>query len=483
VTLYLILALVCACAVRAFAGWRVGIVLMIALAAVQDPLRKLVPGTPGWLVLITAPVFAAAVIGSMTHKRAWWREFRRQHRSIARALLLLCVLSLPAAVLSATYSSGSWMLTMLGFFSYSVIFLAMIAGFHYARGERDLRRLLVVYSLLHGAMLSGAMFEYFHVFAGSPLIGSRALGYEWIRWGHGYTVDMVSGFYRSADVMGWHAAAVAMISVILALTAKGARKGAWFTLAMFATVALLLCGRRKMVYMVPVFLACFGFIFWQAGRAARVVALAAFLCLPIASVVVVGDWIGEGSANIRYYRGDGLQQDAFQSIRDQGFSSVVETYRQTGVLGAGLGFATPGSHHLNVSRPRVWQESTTSRIMVELGVPGAIGFLIVMLAISMKLWRVAISQLRANTSSSVYVGGLVAFFMANVGSLVVSGQILADPFIAAFLGFLVGVTLSVPRLDQRVWLLLPAPATHQLAWRPLAVADVAIMDDLRALPW
>jgi hypothetical protein len=456
---------------------------MIALAAVPDPLRKLVPGTPGWLVLMTAPVFAAAVIGSLTHQRGWWTKFRSQHRNIARALLLLFVLSLPAAVLSATYSSGSWLLTILGFFSYSVIFMAMIAGFHYARGERDIRRLLVAYCLLHGVMLSGALFEYLHVFSGSRLIGSRALGYEWIRWGHGYTVDMIAGFYRSADVMGWHAAAVAMISVILALTARGSRRWAWFALSMFATVALLLCGRRKMVYMLPVFLVAFGFIFWQAGRAARVIALAGFLCLPIASIVFVGDWIGEGSANIRYYRGEGLQQDALQSIRGQGFSSVVETYRQSGMLGAGLGFATPGSHHINVSRPRVWQESTSSRIMVELGVPGAIGFLFVMLAISLKLWRVAISQLRANTSSSVYVGGLVAFFMANVGSLVVSGQILADPFIAAFLGLLVGVTLSIPRLNRRLWLLLPVPAPRRPGWRPLAVADVAIMDDLRALPW
>jgi hypothetical protein len=479
----LILALVVVCAVRALAGWRVGFVLVIAVAAVQDPLRKLVPGTPGWLVLMSAPVFAAAILGSLGSQRGWWRDFRRENRKIARALMLLCLLSLPAAILSATYSSGSWMLTLLGIFSYSVIFLGMIAGFHYARGERDLRRLLVAYCLLHGVMLSGAMFEYFHIFSGSLLLGSRALGYEWIRWGHGYTVDMIAGFYRSADVMGWHAAAVAMISVILALTAKGARRWGWFALAMLAAIALLLCGRRKMVYMLPVFLVAFGFIFWQAGRAARVLALAGFLALPLASVAIVGDWIGEGSANIRYYSGEGLQQNAMESIRGQGFSSVVETYRQNGMLGAGLGFATPGSHHIGVSRPRVWQESTSSRIMVELGVPGAIGFLLVMLGVAMKLWRVAIAQLRANTSASVYVGGLVAFFMANVGSLVVSGQILADPFIAAFLGFLIGVTLSVPRLDRRLWLALPAPERQVRQWAPLAVADNAIMEDLRALPW
>jgi O-antigen ligase len=101
---------------------------------------------------------------------------------------------------------------------------------------------------------------------------------------------------------------------------------------------------------------------------------------------------------------------------------------------------------LKVERPRVWQESATSRILVELGVPGTIGFLIVMVAIVFNLWRVAMSQLRARTPQSAYAAGLLAFFLANVGSLTVSGQILADPFIAAFLGFLVGMTLAVVRL-------------------------------------
>lgn len=479
------LGLVAVCAVRALAGWRTGILVMIALAAVQDPLRKLVPGTPGWLVLLTAPVFVAVVIGSASQRRGWWTDFRREHKSIAEALILLCVLALPAAAMSATYSNGSWKLTLLGAFSYSVIFLGMIAGFHFARGERDLRRLLVAYALLHGFMLLGGVLEYLHMFSGSRVIGSRALGYEWIRWGHGYTVDMISGFYRSADVMGWHAAAVAMVSLILASTSSGTRRWTWLGLSVLGLVALLLCGRRKMVYMLPIFLLSFGFIFWQAGRAGRVIALMGFLAIPLAGVAVVGDWIGEGSANIRYYRGEGLQQHAWESIRGQGFSTMIETYRQNGVLGAGLGFATPGSHHIAAARPRIWQESTSSRVLVELGVPGAIGFLLVMLTIALKLWRIVRSQLRTHAALSVYLGGLVAFFMANVGSLVVSGQILADPFIAAFLGFLVGVALSIPRLGRRSLVARESgriPAAPP-AWMPVSHADRQVVDDLRMLPW
>jgi hypothetical protein len=59
---------------------------------------------------------------------------------------------------------------------------------------------------------------------------------------------------------------------------------------------------------------------------------------------------------------------------------------------------------------------------------------------------VTIAQAKLKTPQSPYASGLLAFFIANVGSLTVSGQVLADPFIASFLGFLVGLSLSVVRL-------------------------------------
>jgi len=486
--LFLMLGLAAVCAAIALRGWRRGFLLMIFLAAVQDPLRKLVPGTPGWLVLLTAPVFVAAIFTSAARTRNWWSEFRRYNPSISRSMLLLALLSMPAAALSASYSSGSWMLTVLGAFSYSVIFLALVAGFHFVRNEFELRKMLALYCLCHGAMLGGAFIEYLHLLPGSRLIGSRALGYEWIRWGEGYTVDMIAGFYRSADVMGWHASAVCMLSIVLGSTGRSHRKVLWFLLALVAAAALLMCGRRKMVYMLPVFIACYGYLFFQAGRAAKVFALAGFLAIPVLSVGVVADWIGEGSANIRYYQGEGIQRTAWESVQAQGFTALKQTYRQSGFLGEGLGFATPGSHHIAVDRPRAWQESASSRILVELGVPGALGFLLVMFYAAIRLWQISISQLRTRTRHSTYVAGLVAFFMANVGSLAVSGQILADPFIASFLGFLVGVVLSAPKLGTRsapasVRRTMPSMPDPMLHLQPVGAVERRMMEDLRLLPW
>jgi len=449
--LYLLLGLAFVFSLRAFVGWRTGFLLMILLAAVQDPLRKLVPGTPGWLVLLTAPVFLATVLSAAMHTRGWWSVFRRNYPGIGKALPIFIVTCIPAAILSATYGPGSWMLTVLGAFSYASIFLALIAGFHYPRRPEAVRKLLAAYCLIHGGMLSGALLEYLKIFPDAMVLGTKAFGYEWIRWGYGYTVDMISGFYRTPDVMGWHAASVSMLSLLLGIAAKGQRRWFWLGLSVFAVVALLLCGRRKMVYMLPIFLLGLLWIYWQAGRVGRLAPMLGLLLIPVAAAWFMGDWLGADSPNVRYYSGQGLKFNAVESIQGQGFGAVVSTYQQSGFLGEGLGVATPGSHHLQVARPRVWQESAPSRVMVELGVPGMLGLLGVMVAILLALWRTTVVQVRAHSPLAPYVAGLTAYFMANVGSLTVSGQILADPFIAAFLGLLVGVALCAPRFsEQRV---------------------------------
>ena len=444
--LYVLLGLSMLFALRALFGWRTGIALMIFLAAVQDPLRKLVPGTPGWLALVTVPVFAAALFACMTRTKYFWGEFRVCYPMIARLLLLFAGLCLPAAWLSATYGRDSWMMTIVGAFSYSIIFLGIIAGFHYPRRLAELRWLLALYCLVHGAMLTGTLLEYYKWFPDAQVIGSKALGFEWVRRHGGYSVELVAGFYRSADVMGWHAAAVTMISFVLAFTSKGRRRIGWSLVSMLAIGALLMCGRRKMVYMLPVFLLALGWIYWNAGRASRIVAIAGLLLLPVGAAWLVGDRLSEDTSNIRYYAES--SDETLDRIEAHGYGALVGTYRQTGFFGSGLGVATPGIHHLDVERPRAWQESGTSRVLVELGVPGSIGMLLVMGAIVYALWRVTLRQLRERTPSAPYAAGMLAFFLANVGSLIVSGQILADPFIAAFLGFIVGLNLSVVRLQK-----------------------------------
>jgi len=336
-------------------------------------------------------------------------------------------------------------LTLLGTFSYSVILCGIVAGFHFSRGHGAIRKLMAFYCMVHGVMLVGTLFEYLGWFPGWRILGDEAMGFNWIRYQEGFIVELVCGFYRSADVMGWHAAAVCCLSIILASTSHGRRRWFWGLLAVWAVYALMLCGRRKMVYMLPLFAFALGWMYWQAGRRMHKVSLAGLLAIPIVSLILVADWLGESSVQVRYYRDSA--DETLARLEEGTIEELSKTYQHLGFFGSGLGTTTPGSHHLKVARPRTWQESGPGRILAELGVLGALGFVGLVVSIVAAMWRVTLRQLKERSQAGLYSSGLVAFFVANAGSLAVSGFILADPFVAGFLGIMVGSVLSSTRTD------------------------------------
>lgn len=429
----------------ALAKWRTALAILVVIAAFQDPIRKMTPGTPGWMTLLPVPIFLAAVVSARATIGKWWSQFSANFPAIARRLYLLCLLAFPAVVISMSYGAGSWQYTVLGVFSYGMIFVSIVFGFHFGRNMESIRRLLAFYALIHAVMLSGGVFQYLGWFPDWIVLGDKALGYEWYRWVTGYVIRLISGFYRGADVMGWHAASVCMIGMILAFSQTGRNRWFWILISAWAVFVLFLCGRRKMVFMIPVFLMTLTWIFFYVGRAGRMVPILGFLLIPAASVFYVNDFLGEDSGQVHYYttakEGDGV----FDRLQGHGFRSLFYTYQQYGFFGAGLGFATPGAHHISATRPRIWQESGTSRVLVELGVPGFLGFIAVLAGIISSLWRVTRAHLLARSSTGVFAAGLLALFVANIGSLTVSGQILADSFIVIFLGSLVGIVLGFVR--------------------------------------
>jgi len=74
------------------------------------------------------------------------------------------------------------------------------------------------------------------------------------------------------------------------------------------------------------------------------------------------------------------------------------------------------------------------------------------------LWKITRAHLRARTPSGIFSAGLLSMFVANLGSLAVSGQILADSFVVIFIGALVGIVLGFRRPQ-----FMPAEITARLA--------------------
>jgi hypothetical protein len=426
----------------AITNWRRGLFAMVVLATCQDPLRKLVPEAPGYLVLATAPIVLASALQMMMSQPAWWASFRALYPAVGRSVMWLGLAAVPAAFISGTYGAGSWMFTLLGAASYGILILSIVMGFHFVQSLEQIRRFMAFYVIVTSVMLSGGFVEYLDLSGGSQLIGTQALGMTWIRHIPGVIVELVAGFYRSPDVMGWHAATTVMFTLLLAITApRPLARLMWGLLGVYAFAALMLCGRRKMVFMVPLFLLICAWLYWMVGKRGSLGSLIGVLLFPLVSVGFVGDFMGDDSTHVTYYV-EGVV-DTIDQVETHSLVSVVGTYLQTGFFGHGLGFSTPGAQNIPAERPRSWQESAPTRIMAELGVPGMCALLFLVIRLLMAAWSVVRGHLQqSHDALALYVMGFAAYFLVNVGSLAVSGQILGDPFVAMFLGMSIGFVLA-----------------------------------------
>lgn len=419
--------------------------MMILMASIQDPIRKLLPGSPGSLTLSVVPILVATVAGLAISQKRWWTTFMHLFPKINKRLNWLVITLIPAAILSATYGPGSWLLTIFGFVSYGIIFLSIIVGFYFPRSAADIRRLLMSYSLVTAPILTGAFIQYFNLMPDSLLIGTKALSFDWVRYSDGYAVNLISGFYRSPDIMGWHAATASISSFNLAISSQKKHRWFWLSLCVLGISALFFCGRRKMFYMLPVFAISLLWMFWQSGRKTKVLALFGLTAVPVVVALVFGSGLGPDANFGNYYTDHAA--DTYNQLENHGFRSLVDTVRQSGFLGSGLGLAAPGSHHLQVARPKVWQESGPSRIMLELGVPGFCAMIAVVFSLIGSAWSQVKLHIQMRSSMGYYSAGIFSLFFANICSLVVSGQILADPFISSFLGISIGIVLSTARFS------------------------------------
>jgi hypothetical protein len=434
---------------RSIDNWREGMFWLVVIAAVQDPVRKLVPGAPVTITLMVTLVQLTMAFTLLLSHTSWWQDFRGVFPNVARWMSWLVIACMPAAAISATYGPGSWILTVLGAVSYGLLFAMIFVGFYWPTSVVSIRRLLGSYCILSSVMLSGTLIEYLGLFPDLPILGTKALEADWVRYSGTDVLELIAGFYRSPDVMGWHAATTAIFAIILAMTARLKARWWWLALTLLPIAALFVSGRRKMVYMLPVFAVVMLLTYWRAGRTTKIVGFAAVLAVPLLGILMTSNWLGADSPFINYYGGN--LGDVSDQLEGHSFRALVTTVQQSGFFGAGLGVAAPGSHTFsNIARPRVWQESGPSRVMVELGVPGFTVMVCTILALIRTAWSAVLKHVKANTPYAPYAASLLAFFLANLGSLLVSGQILADPFISAFVGITIGLVLSLVRVPAEV---------------------------------
>lgn len=448
----LLISLVVAGCLVALFNWRWGVMAAILVSLLQDPLRKMIPGTPAYLVMAAMPIWMAAMLSAaFANQLSIQRFFNSFPRLGMWAQIFGAYLLIPAAI-SATYGRNSWLITLLGAFVYATMFFVLVAGWQYPDRRNSLAGALCFYIVVASLMLIGGPLEALGQAKGNPFIGTEMLGHVWVTYRTGAPVYMLAGFFRSPDVMGWHASLVFMMGVILAFRSKGPARWFWIAVAVWGVLNIWLCGRRKMLSMVLVFFGCYSLLVFRFKKVQKILSASgtALMIVGLGWYLISSMFYNE--AVERFYL------TAFTEAQDQiqrhGINSVVGTIHQAGFWGYGLGMSQQGVHNIpNVETPRLWQESGPSKLVAELGVPGNVIY--VVLGVVMFITAFHVVRLGQQKTSFYLTAGLLSVLAANVASSVVSAQIFGDPLVAFLLAFLLGLLLSDARVQPA-----PSPAAE-----------------------
>jgi len=444
----------------ALIDWRAGWFAAILCGVLQDPFRKMTPGTPAVMTMSIVAVYSVVLIAAAATLYRNRRDFAFRFPNVySSAFIVIIFLMLAALRGIATFGVALWKVPVLSFFIYCVPIPAVLLGYSWLTREEQLVRFFTFYSILTSIALVGTPLEYLGVH--SSALGMVAMPWGFIRHLPGLQIRVLSGIYRAPDIMGWHASMLVIVAIIMAMRARVlTRAWPWIVVASWGFLNCIISGRRKAIYMVAAFALAF---FWRYFKRLTVAQLSSIVIVSIALAGVVYV-ISRSEKSSVYTRG---AKTTGAEVFDRLEGGARESIEQHGILGAGLGAATQGVRHLTGSETDLgWQEGGLAKLVVELGVPGVLAMVLLAWCLFRMMLRItAVGDIEG--TSQVLRVGLFGIVMANIANFMASAQAYSDPVLTLCSAFFLGCLFATATLDEKVAAekqatasnALPAPAT------------------------
>jgi len=431
-----------ACAV-AISDWRKAWMLAPVCGVVQDGVRKLTAGNSVMISFLVVGLYGVILFAGRTELLSHLREFAQRFGRL-HALIMLFILLLGVAALNGllTYGFDKWKVPLVSFLTYTVPMVSILMGYTWLQREEMMYRFFRWYSALTAVALIGSVLEYLRV--SSRLLGMVAFEGDYIRHLPGIQIRMLSGFYRSPDIMAWHAATLTVIGIAMAFrSGVGKELLLWSGAAGWGFFNCMIGGRRKAIYYVLVFAAVFLWRYLRRMKGGQVFAM-------LALVMIIGfvvRSISQGEETSVYTRAAMASEGEITSRLEGG---LFGTFRQFGLMGAGLGTATQGVSHLLGDQANIgWQEGGLGKLAIEVGLPG----ILALAAIALVLARLLLTLTRIGDvegSSQFLRATLFGLTVANVANFIVSAQAYSDAVLALTTGFFAGCLFASAALDERL---------------------------------
>ncbi len=426
----------------AFTDWRKGLFLVVLAGALQDPIRKMMPGAPAIMVLGFLPIWIASCFNFFMRERFAWRRLKMAYKQLAPRMVWFIASLLPGTAVLFLNGLDMWKVAVIGLFGYLAPIVAIMLGFLFVREMSQLEKFITFYCVVTSLFLIGSVIEYLHILPDWTAIGTKVLDMRWIRFvPGGGSIDLIAGFYRSPDVMGWHASSLVMFGLTMIMFRRGANRWLWIGVALWGGLCLLISGRNKMILMPVVWLIVVSASYWFKGKTSRIIKLAL-----VSGIAVIGVFIAAGNIGVEEgyftYTAYGAT-NLYDRLETHAWYDVLATYDQSGFFGNGIGTASQGVQHADVSLQRSWQEGGVDKILVELGMPGLFFAVLFAISLARSLFR-SLRQADTVSPSFIMQVGLLGFIAANASSFIISHQAYSDAFIVTLTAFFIGVALSGP---------------------------------------
>jgi hypothetical protein len=447
----------------AFAEWRFGLILCIATAIMQDPLRKITVDRPVLFVGLVVVVFMAACLGATVRGISLNPNdiFRRYPRLVSPFLLLLLLIIVQAFNSYLRFDNPT--LTLIGVLTYVLPLFSMTFVYQLVRrqGEFCIRQFMKWYIVWIALALTTVYLEY--------------SGYNWPILGQvgtplvifeetGQILTAFSGSFRAAEIAAWHAMAAVCFVLIVNFS-----RGVSFRRSLFPAIVAglvlglgMLTGRRKIAVELAVFIGSY-FILWVifergVGKLAIIAMTGAALIGYAWLVMEVRDGGNEKQrVSSEFSRYVEHTENAFQEVPTRfvelGIAPVMWAYNAFGLFGAGLGAGTQGTQYFGGGSALSWStgaaEGGLGKITLELGVPGLFVIGWIAIWIFRYLWRIMKFASRHSQRMGRISFGLVSFLLANTAGFSVATQAYGDLFILLILSWITSFLLAMPILIER----------------------------------
>ncbi len=453
-TLLLVVLFGALAAVLLDGDWRTGLLVTLLIGFLQDPLRKITPGQPGYMVGLVLIGFA--LCGVVLMERMGRFNLRAMFWSVPRfnewVTIYFALIALQSLNSFARFSDIR--LTAIGAAFYLAPAFGMWVGFQVGCNLPLLQRLLKFY--LVGSVIMGI--TVFLSFQGydHPLFKEVGQGLL-ITFRYGFSSQGASGFWRTSEIASWQLSAAACIAASMGIASqKPTTQFGLLLLGVGFAFLTILTGRRKAQVLIMAFVAIYLLLFSRrANPASKERVITSVLGVAGIAYPLYAFFLSENlGENFGEYTNRSLtiQQDLVERFDSQGIGATLRAIQVSDGIGMGVGAgASTGGLINNAARNAIQSvgyvsEGGGGRLILELGIPGIIILGIVLLLLGLVLLRNFRMLRYMPQSTAALLMGLMSFALANVPAFFSAAQLYGDPFVLILMSLCLGSFLAIPTL-------------------------------------